>query len=105
MRQHEAFPRAADLGTRYRRLKWKPHAVSSRRHPESRRHHAHDGKRVAIQPNSLADCPRVSSHLRFPERVAHHYRAGCAGPKLVGGESAAQRWLEIEKRKEVGRNA
>jgi len=89
MRQHDTFADATHLGTRNRRRQREPHAVSSRRHPETGRHDAHDGIRVAVQMNNLADCAGIASQLRFPEGVTYYYRMRRTGAKLVGGERAA----------------
>src|SRR5580700_10229613 len=104
MGEHDPLADAANFRIRYWRCQREPHAVSSRRHPETSRHDAHDGKGVAVQMNNFADCAGITSQLRFPERVAHYRRMPSAGAKLVDGESAAEGRLEIEEREELGRN-
>ncbi len=69
---------------------------------EARREHADDGVRVVVEQERAAEHSGVAAHLRPPEGVAEHDRAGAAVLVLAGAEGAAELRTDAEDVEEVG---
>ena len=68
------------------------------------RQHADDGACAPVQRHRAADNRRIAAEPPSPQPRADHHHIVLALPFLVGGKRAAERRLNAEDRKEVGRD-
>ena len=70
--------------------------------PESLRHHADHGVRLAVERERASEDRAIAAELRMPERVRQDDHASAAGVILVRAEHAAERGRGAEQREEIG---
>ncbi len=73
------------------------------REAESRRHHADDLVRNAVERERAPDRSRITTQPADPEGVAHHHHAVASRRLLLRQKSASQRRGNAERPKEIGR--
>ena len=71
---------------------------------ESRRHHANDGVRLAIDFDAPADDARIAVIAALPDFVAEHHDRFGARPVIIFAEGAAEDRLDTESGKQVRRD-